>query len=151
MRCGLFKVDSAHLAYQLITADADATNQEPYTFYADTYTGLTDDTDRVDYSFTNGTNILGSYNQRYVILYDEFYSRIGVRSVYTVGNDTRFSDVAWFTTDNISSITDSGKTVKRIDYYDAAGRHLTTPTRGFYIRSVTYTDGTVKNTKLLKR
>lgn len=144
-------INPAHLAYQLITADADATNQEPYTFYADTYTGLTDDTDRVDYSFTNGTNILGSYNQRYVILYDEFYSRIGVRSVYTVGNDTRFSDVAWFTTDNISSITDSGKTVKRIDYYDAAGRHLTTPTRGFYIRSVTYTDGTVKNTKLLKR
>lgn len=144
-------IDPALLSYQLVTADEDGTNIQPYTFYADTYEGLTNDTDRLSYTFSNGTNIQSSYNQRAILLYDEFYGRLGVRSVYTAGGETRYSDVGWFLTNGISDVTAPESRVKREDYYDMAGRRITVPQKGFYIRSVTYADGTVKNTKLLKR
>lgn len=143
-------IDPALLSYQLITADADGSNQQPYTFYADTYSGLGDDTESMAYNFTNGYNIQGSWNQRMVILYDEIYGRLGVRSVYTVADEARYSDVAWFVTQGISNVTSPDAGVCRVEYYDLAGRRLSVPGRGLCIRSVTYSDGTVKNTKLLR-
>lgn len=143
-------IDPARLSYQLVTTDPDGKNMEPYTFYADTYRGLANDTTLMPYNFTNGSSIQGSYNQRNIILYDEFYGGLGVRSAYTVGDDTRYSDMVWIVPAGISGVN-AGKAVKRVDYYDVAGRHLADPISGFYIQSVTYADGTVKNTKLLKR
>lgn len=140
-------IDPAFLSYQLITADADGSNQQPYTFYADTYSGLPADTDRVAYTFSNSYNIQSSWNQRYIILYDEIYGCLGVRSLYTVAGDTHYSDVAWFVTPTGIANVDAG--IKRVEYYDLTGRRLNAPTHGLCIRSVTYMDGTVKNTKVL--
>ena len=140
-------IDPAFLSYQLITADADGTNQQPYTFYTDTYQGLAQDTDRVAYTFSNGNSIQSSWNQRYVAIYDEIYGSLGVRSVYTVAGDTRYSNVAWFVTPTGIASVGAGK--KRVEYYDLTGRRLKAPVHGFCIRSVTNTDGTVKNTKLM--
>ena len=99
------------------------------------------------YTFSNGNSIQSSWNQRYVAIYDEIYGSLGVRSVYTVAGDTRYSNVAWFVTPTGIASVGAGK--KRVEYYDLPGRRLKAPVHGFCIRSVTNTDGTVKNTKLM--
>lgn len=64
--------------------------------------------------------------------------------------ETRYSDVGWFLTNGIADVTAPESRVKREDYYDMAGRRIPAPEKGFYIQSVTYADGTIKNTKLIK-
>lgn len=44
--------------------------------------------------------------------------------------------------------TDKGG-VKSIEYFDASGRRVTTPSGGLYIKSVRYADGTVKTSKVV--
>lgn len=41
--------------------------------------------------------------------------------------------------------------IKSVNYYDASGRKVAIPSKGMYIKSVTYKDGTVKNTKSVRK
>lgn len=134
-------LDPDSLYYQLMTQSTDASEPVPFTFYADSYEGLGGDTDIIPYSFFNNSSIVSSYNQREIVLVDAIDGKIGVRSVYRVNGVTNTSATVWFVPDGISRINGEGKLIRKQEYYDLSGRHVSKPTRGFYLLKTTFTDG----------
>lgn len=46
---------------------------------------------------------------------------------------------------------ETGSKIKAVKYYDLSGRTVAEPSKGIFIKAVTYDDGTTKTTKLIKK
>lgn len=76
-----------------------------------------------------------------VYVYDDFYEKLAVRSVYINENDKEIysADCVY----SLSKVNDIN-TVKAVStaYYDLLGRRIERPVKGIVLRTVTYSDGT---------
>ena len=138
-------INPQHMGFQFFI------NGEKVTFTPDQCPALEEATDVIPYYFSDG-NIFNRFNEGLWILSftgDEIES-LGVRSVYTVGGDTRMSEIATFIPGQRSVegiINDSD--IKSVEYYDIAGRKVVGTTNGVVIKRLTLKDGTVRNIKTI--
>lgn len=88
-----------------------------------------------------------------MLIYPEGYENLGVRSVYVDGDNTVTSDIMWVPgfESALRDVTIGSTEIKAVRYYDLQGRVVENPSAGLYIRSVTFADGRVKNSKVVKR
>lgn len=127
---------------------------EVYTFAKDLYVNLPMDkmTD-IPYNFFDDYDFQSQSTTRIVFFFVSDYKSIGVQSVYKGGGEEHVSDIVF--ADGTQSIhsTDSADTKReqKVTYTNLSGRIVTAPTKGVYIKSATYADGTVKTSKIIKK
>ncbi|MDE5870423.1 MAG: hypothetical protein K2H22_00540 [Muribaculaceae bacterium] len=94
--------------------------------------------------------ILFAYDWHFIIFFDPLKS-IGVQSVYKAGDKEYCSDVVTyeFPQSSVSSISGDVKEIASESYYSIDGTALATPA-GICIRKVTYSDGSVSVSKIVK-
>jgi len=134
-------------------------NDSLYTFKQDEYIMLPQDMCDFPVLFTDHRNFV--VNENYGTLLEEtiyFYKqdiwKWGVQLYYVVDGVTTYSDMfEWVVGTQPSGIDESieDATVTGETYYDLMGREVVEPTNGFYIKRTTYSNGTVKTTKVLQK
>lgn len=134
---------------------------EPFTFTKSKYNYIDEEMAEVPYAYLDynglGSDISkgASENERIIVLYDK-YDEIGVECVYTVDGVTNVSDRYVYDvaskTGGVSGITANrtAKGIKSITYTDVNGTAVEHPHKGLYIKTVTYSDNTKVNSKVLK-
>ena len=76
---------------------------------------------------------------------------LGLQSIYVSNGERRESNIVTRLATDIETTTAiKDKVVDYVQYFDLSGCLVETPVRGIYIKSVTYTDGTKENTKIVK-
>lgn len=75
----------------------------------------------------------------------------GIELVTTACETVRL-DAFTIGVDNVTAVSETvaGKTVSRVDYFNAAGQQLSQPATGMNIVVTTYTDGTRTVTKVIR-
>lgn len=126
-----------------------------YTFTPALYKRLESDLIVVPYNFNDGHDfyIAGSA----VYYYDDVKDadKVGVQSVYTGGNETHESEIAWFdiraslTGVNAAEAVES-KVVSE-SYTDLQGRKVSPSTKGVLLKTTRMSDGTVKTVKVIRK
>lgn len=121
---------------------------EPWTFNAEEY-GIPETLTEVPWNF--GANHIFIYfgTWRSVDFFEEGMSTVGVQSIYKYdGKETR-SNIVTIKVDSSVNDIDSEKEVGKIKYYDLTGREIAHPADGLYVKQTTYSDGTVRSTKVI--
>lgn len=139
-------LDPAKLYYVVYVDD------EPLTFYTDEYAGLSEDTEEIPFLFTNMNN-LGFYGTGNITHFMQFtftgYESMAIQTLYRDGDREFLSGIVNVVGES-SVATSEAATVKATDWFDLAGRRVSAPQQGIYIKRVTYTDGSVKAFKTVK-
>lgn len=140
-------LDTSKLYWNLIMDD------EVFVFMPDEYFSLDDNMTNVPYTFNDGNDFECEDGSCWVLIYPEGYENLGVRSVYVDGDNTVTSDIMWVPgfESALRDVTIGSTEIKAVRYYDLQGRVVENPSAGLYIRSVTFADGRVKNSKVVKR
>lgn len=137
-----------NLAYQLFIKLGE--NVEPYTLYADEYSKLEKDMDIIPYSFTDDYDI--SAGGENIVLRQTGFDDIGVQSINYSGGVENRSNIAWFkgSAEAIENVEACAKPVKETIYHSLSGVRLAQPVSGLSLKTVIYTDGTMKTTKIYR-
>ena len=143
------KLNENKLYYNIIVDD------NVYTFDAEMYPGLSNSMTDIPYLFEDNVNfdIYISNGRHTVFIYTTDFTKIGVQSIYTAGDEVNRSEIAYITLTNPSGINEltEGAQVIDIRYYDLTGRELpTAPTSGMYLQRATYSNGTTATIKVVK-
>lgn len=121
--------------YQYIKADM---TDIPYAF-TDSYTNMFNGSKGWDFQVNNG--------MQFIYIYKPFNS-VGVQAIYVDGDNRYESQTV---TAGISGVAaDNDAAVKSVTWHDLSGRAVSAPSKGIYMKTVTYTDGTTKTVKLVK-
>ncbi len=139
--------DSSNLYWNLIIDD------EVFVFMPDEYLDLSEDMTDVPYDFNDSYDFYSYGGTAGCLIYPEGYDNLGARAVYIDGDTKVCSDIMWVPgfESALRDVTVGSTEISSIRYYDLQGRVVTDPAAGLYIRSVTFADGRVKNTKVVKR
>lgn len=131
-------------------------DDELFTFYTDEYLELTEDMVDIPYTFTDDKDIIyngGTLHGIYFFMTG--FDKMGVQAIYTADNgETAKSDIAWhyITTTGVDNAKTAAQSeIEKVAYTNLSGRELTAPTKGICIKTVTYSDGTIKSFKVVKR
>lgn len=139
-------LDKSRLYYEVIV------DGEPYEFYDDEYELPEGETmiTEVPFGF-NSYNFFASGIQHDVIIYSIGFETLGIRTLYKGNDHTLYSDIVWV--DQYTKVNDTlvGKEVAGVRYYDLLGNNVNRPANGIFIRQTTYTDGSVKAEKVIRR
>ena len=144
-------IDSSCLYYS-IYIDGDILEfEEIENFYGIMYPGVEGVVTRMPFDFSNGYDIdTESETEKFVGIYPDGVSTIGVQAIYEYDGVTTVSDIVTLDVET-GVITDNAyvQTVERgeivsVDYYDLTGRKIANPGKGMYIEKTTYSNGTVK-------
>ncbi len=142
-------LDKEHYYYNVIIDD------EPMEFYPDEYPGLTEMITDIPYRFNDeigggiGTSELYVMQGTHMIaIYTGGYDSIGVQGLYTVDGVTNYTDIVYYGTDGVKEIANNGSEVSTVEFYDLAGRKISNPSNGIFIKRTTFTDGTAKVAKI---
>lgn len=127
-------------------------DDEPYEFSPDLYPSLEEETELIPVTFNDWFDISVQGIEHFLALYMEGYEKIGVQSVYKDGDQEFVSDICYYgeTPSGVYSLTDD-KSIASTVYYDLNGRLVTTNTKGVLIKRIIYSDGSVKNSKIMNR
>lgn len=125
---------------------------EKLVFYPDEYPyDVTEETEDVPYLYSGYDINYASGDTHTVYYYAQGFETIGVQSSYIDG-DTRYESA--ITTLNVeeagiqtAAITDAA--AKSVVYTDLAGRRVSKPAHGLFVKTVTKADGTVKTCKVI--
>lgn len=135
-----------------------------YTYYADDEEvvidavdyGVEEEMTEMPYNFTAGLYYSDIYNDcatHYFYFYFTGFDKFGVKTTYYGGGEKHDSDTVWYYLDEdpsgVKSLI-SEADVKSVSYTDIAGRKVSNPTHGLYVRTLTMADGTVKSQKVMK-
>ena len=123
-------------------------DDEPYTFEPGIYY-IEEAITEFPYTFNDlnkGTDIYTLGKVHRVFIYGELFEKIGVEAYYTVNGERRASQRAEYVQNSIDSF-DAAKTIVDTRYFDLNGREIANPEKGIYIKTVKYSDGTVKHSK----
>ncbi len=124
---------------------------EEWVFDAEDYM-MEDSLEEVPWSF-NGNWILKGYqsSEHKLAFFVEGISTLGVQSVYNYDGEETRSDIISIDLEG-SAVKDinADKKVANVKYYDAAGREVSTPASGLYIKRITFTDGTTTTVKSIR-
>lgn len=141
-------LDESKLYYNLWVDD------ELFTFYPDEYAEFTDEITDIPYSY-NGTDIQAADDQRIIYFYVTGFEKMGIQEIYVDEDGTRYpSEIAWINADGTptgvkSTFAKNGADVKSVVYTDLSGRRVAKPAQGIYVKTIKFSDGTVKNTKVV--
>lgn len=127
---------------------------EPFTFYADEYYGLREDTEELPYFFNNNENIFASDRNHYIYFYFTGFDKLGVQSIYRGGGETHASGIYYWpdgVEDGIEGVSESHGAIVGTTYTDITGRRTTKPGKGIYVKTVTLQDGTRHSVKEIHR
>lgn len=141
---------SEKLSYQLYY---DVNGQAvPYVLKATDYENLDADITMVPYNLDDDWDIYRGGATLYIYGDVESWKRIGVKSIYTGGGETRESAISWvdMSTLGIASTTAAGETVKTV-CYDLQGRRAAATQKGLVIVQQHAADGSVKVAKMVNR
>ena len=142
------ELDTDKLHYNLFFDDDIAT------FTPDVYLGLKEEMTDIPYDFTDNWDfqIYMDGTVREILFYETDIEKVGVRSTYTSDEgESADSDIAWyyFTPTNISNIEPDNTDIKVVYYTDVAGRRISRPANGLYLKTEVYGNGTSKTTKVM--
>ncbi len=124
---------------------------------------FSEDLSVIPYSFSDNDYIgdmsayaaLYGVNRAIVLLSDaaKTYNKIGVRSIYTGGGETKQSEIAWFDIDAAMAgiETISGLTVTKVRTTDLSGRAVPASAKGLVIKTVTYNNGMTRTFKVVNK
>ncbi|GAB6982331.1 hypothetical protein [Prevotella dentasini] len=138
---------SEHLYYNLYFD----TDEVPYTFDKETYSGLEEEITDVPVDFSDGDYFFAEEDKRMCYAYVENCRRVGIQMVYKGGNEIHRSEIVWCENTSSGITSTTSDSIASVTYYDLAGRRLSHPSKGISIRRITYSDGSQKITKYLGR
>jgi hypothetical protein len=125
-------------------------NDELYTLSPNVYSDMTEEVTDIPYSYTmSGLVKTGPVNRMFTYYTDRFY-KIGVQMHYKFGDEVFSSNLVEYILDEelgISSTTGKSS-VNRVEYYDLAGRRVSSPAHGVYVKRIVMADGTVETSKV---
>lgn len=126
-------------------------DDELETFYNDDYLSLPYDMTNIPCTYRDYDAFSYSGIRHSVYFHAIGFEKLGIQVFYTAGGETRASRLVYFGDKNaINGIADEGKTVVSTTYTDMGGRRVTNPSKGIYVKSVTYADGTTRKLKIKK-
>ena len=128
-------------------------------FYSIMYPGVEGVVTRMPYDFTNGYDIdISSVTQRFIGIYPDGVTTVGVQVIYEYDGVTTFSDIVTLNVDTNEITTETGKVetinnedVVDIVYYDLSGRKISKPSNGLFIKQYILSDGNKVSHKILLR
>lgn len=142
------------LGYRLLTVDGGSA-ETPYVFTREKYVNLPEARlTVVPYDFSDGYDFYKGGSCIYMADDLGRYDRVGVQSVYTAADETRYSEVSWYQfesgTDGVASAK-SAATIVGETLTDMQGRTAANPRRGLFISTQRMSDGTVRTRKVVVR
>ena len=106
----------------------------------------------IPYDFTDDYDIEVDGTRHEFFFYRNNLKRVGIQSVYKNDKDGKeyATEVVTYNLDGSDSLemTDVDKDAVEVVYTDLSGRTTVNPERGIYIKTVRYSDGSVKNFKV---
>lgn len=157
-----------YLKFDLTTTDAEGNvlnpsklsykiffDDEEFTFFPDEYENLgLDELTEVPYSFTDNYDIYVSGQSRQIYFFNTGFQKITVQEYYKGSDGKTYSSEPenyYLSPDGIkdAAISDNGSKAASVAYYDLAGRQVSQPQHGVYVKTTTFADGTVKSAKTL--
>ena len=139
------------LSYQLLYEKPGETGV--YEFTTDDYIFIEENMTQVPYNYTDSYDIDKAGKQVYLYADDlETWTLIGVKSIYTVGNEVNESEVFWFATPfSFTAIEDiTASPVMATRYFDLQGREVGAAAKGLIIQVNRLADGTTQAMKMAK-
>lgn len=107
----------------------------------------------IPYDFTDDYDIEVDGTRHEFFFYRNNLKRVGIQSVYKNDKDGKeyATEVVTYNLDGSDSLemTDVDKDAVEVVYTDLSGRTTVNPERGIYIKTVRYSDGSVKNFKVV--
>ena len=142
---------STKLSYQLYVDKKGVV--EPYVLKTSYYEKLSENMTAIPYVFTDDWDIEANAYLVYVYGDVQNWSKIGVKSIYTGGGETRESAIGWYDVDYnlLTGIQALTQNTNNVVYYDMQGCQTTASAKGLLIRQERMNDGTVRNVKVLRR
>lgn len=143
-------IDPAKLAYQLFIKVGEEVS--PYTLYMDEYPNLTEDMDIIPFEFTDGNDILPRGAN--IALYQTGFDDIGVQLINYSGGKEMRSNLVWYKggiETAIAPVLSDHQAVESVTYYNLNGVKINRPTKGLYLQSVVYKDGSTRTFKRFKK
>lgn len=129
-------------------------DDEILTLYTDEYTMLSEDMTDIPLNYADNNDIYCSASVHYIYSFATGYDKFGVQSFYTGGGETRSSNIVYYTIESEGIgdvIGDKAGSVKSVSYTDLQGRKVANPSKGIYLKSLTFADGTVKTVKCTRK
>jgi hypothetical protein len=149
-----YALDCDKIFYRIYDADC-----KPYTFKPEDYPFLEQDVEEFGYAdlYCNYAreNTLGAYglyeNRSHSLYFNGEVANAGVQVIYRDGDEEIVTDTVY--AKKITAVDDLAveAAVLSETYTDLAGRRVLNPSKGIYIKRVTYSDGTVKTSKVAVR
>ncbi len=143
--------------YYRVYLKGENNSDEIFTFTPTDYVGITESFTDVAYSFecydedeyADIYSGLDGQGTRYVYFYF-VAENPGIQAVYKDGDVEHCSNIV-YADGSLGSVKDSmiGKTIASESYTDLLGRTVNAPAAGLYLKTVKYSDGTQKTTKIL--
>lgn len=140
-------LDPAHLFYSFYI------DGEVYTFSTDEYRFFPESTTTVAYDYADSYDIYSlSQNERRMYFYKGPEEKLGIEALYMDGDTRLSSGITEYslTPTGISSNVANEKRIECVDYVDLSGRKVAAPTKGIYVRTVTYADGSKLSKAVVK-
>lgn len=106
-------------------------------------------TSLIPYAYDDWNDFWVAGEDHTVYIYTDVVNSIAVRSVYINENDEEvYSDMCWYGDSGVDAI-DGQKRVVSEKWYDLQGRSVNGPAAGVEVKVATYSDGTVKRSKVM--
>lgn len=128
-----------------------------FTFYPDEYAALVDEITDVPIDFTDNNDIVKKGTNRKIYYFLQGMTTVGVQEIYKDGDTTYKSNLVSYKVDergNLTGIsrdiTTGSEDVKSVSYTDLAGRRISKPAHGIFLKTVKYADGSQKTVKYVR-
>lgn len=138
------QLDSKNLYYNIYLDD------ELMTFTPGDYSIFEDMTD-VPYDYANMWDFYIDDQKHTIYFYTTGFSKLGIQAFYLDGDNKLKSNMVTYNLNPtaIKNASQNENSIAKVAYRDLSGREVSQPAHGLYVKTVTYTDGSVKTTKTL--
>ena len=124
-------------------------DNELYTFTPSVYMKLSSETTEIPYRYVDNYDFVIYDNEQVVYIFESGYELVGVESVYHFADKTYVSERVNYSATDIREAA-VAKPIVRSYYTSLDGRRVENPTKGIYIRTDVYKDGTQKSRKVAR-
>lgn len=138
-----YVIDPEYISYRMFV------DGEEFIFQPDEYQDLTEEMTWLPYLMNNyDIHCEGEYHQIDHYLFD--VETFGIQAKYDDGTTVYMTDIVTVTTTGACTIAADMQPTST-EYHDLSGRRVTNPANGFFIRTSTYPDGSIRTSKVLVR